>query len=65
MNILVPAIVIFIGSVLILELLFYSFRAIRHPDRSKIKEKLRKISSEKLDPREEKKTCLILLEKEL
>jgi tight adherence protein B len=47
MNILVPAIVIFIGSVLILELLFYSFRAIRHPDRSKIKEKLRKIRSQR------------------
>jgi len=45
MNILILTTGIFIASVLIIELLFYSFRAIRNPDRTRIRKKLKKIST--------------------
>ncbi len=44
MNILILTAGIFIVSVLIIELLFYSFRTIRNPDRTKIRKKLKKLS---------------------
>ena len=45
MNILILATGIFIVSVLIIELLFYSFRTIRNPDRTRIRKKLKKLST--------------------
>jgi tight adherence protein B len=45
MNILILTAGIFIASVLIIELLFYSFRTIRNPDRTRIRKKLKKIST--------------------
>lgn len=44
MNILILTTGIFIASVLIIELLFYSVRTIRNPDRTKIRKKLKKLS---------------------
>jgi len=44
MNILILTTGIFIASVLIIELLFYSFKAIRNPDRTRIRKKLKKLS---------------------
>jgi tight adherence protein B len=45
MNILILTTGIFIASVLIIELLFYSVRTIRNPDRTRIRKKLKKIST--------------------
>ena len=45
MNIFITTIAIFIVSVLIIELLFYSFRYIRNPDRGRIRRELKKIKS--------------------
>ena len=45
MNILILATGIFIVSVLIIELIFYSVRTIRNPDRTRIRKKLKKIST--------------------
>jgi tight adherence protein B len=44
MNILILTVGIFIVSVLIIELIFYSFRTIRNPDRTRIRKKLKKLS---------------------
>ena len=41
MNILIFGIVIFVMSVIIIELLFYAFRAIRNPNRTRIQKRLR------------------------
>ena len=45
MNILILTTGIFFATVLIIELLFYSFRTIRNPDRTRIRKKLKKLSS--------------------
>ena len=45
MNILILATGIFIVSVLIIELIFYSVRTIRNPDRTRIRKKLKKLST--------------------
>jgi len=45
MNILILTTGIFIASVLIIELLFYSVRTIRNPDRTRIRKKLKKLST--------------------
>ena len=47
MDILIPASLIFVVSVVVLELLFFAYRYIKHPDRAKIQKKLRKISSDR------------------
>ncbi len=45
MNILITGIIIFLISVFVIEMFFYSYRTIRNPDRAKIRKKLRRISS--------------------
>jgi tight adherence protein B len=45
MNILIPTIMIFAVSVLVIELLFYAFRYIKNPDRPRIRKQLKKISA--------------------
>lgn len=45
MNIYIIAIVIFMVSVLVIELLFYSVATVRNPDRARIRKKLKKIAS--------------------
>ncbi|MEA1948138.1 MAG: type II secretion system F family protein [Thermodesulfobacteriota bacterium] len=45
MNILIPTIMIFAVSVLVIELLFYAVRYIKNPDRARIQKQLKKISA--------------------
>jgi len=45
MDILVPAILIFMVSVVVIQLLFYAYGTVKHPDRSRIRRKLKSISS--------------------
>jgi len=45
MNVLIPTVVIFVVTVLVIELLFYAFRYIKNPDRTKIRKKLKKIAA--------------------
>ena len=45
MNILLPALILFIMSVVVIELCFFAYRTIRNPDRQKIKKRLRTFSS--------------------
>jgi tight adherence protein B len=45
MNILFPAVVLFIVSVLVIEMSFYAYRAIRNPDHKNIRKRLRTLSS--------------------
>jgi len=47
MNVVTNTIIIFCISILIIELLFYAFRAIRNPDRGRIKKELKKMTSQK------------------
>ena len=47
MEILIPVVVIFIVAILVIELLFYAFRTARHPERGRIKRKLKEISTDK------------------
>ena len=49
MNILFPAIVIFVISVLVLELCFYSYNILRSPDRQKIRKRLKTFSATKTE----------------
>ena len=45
MNILLPALILFIMSVVVIELCFFAYRTARNPDRQKIKKRLRTFSS--------------------
>jgi len=45
MNVLIPTVVIFVVTVLVIELLFYAVRYIKNPDRMKIRKKLKKIAA--------------------
>lgn len=45
MNILIPATVLFIMSIAVLELSFVAVRTLRHPDRGKVRKRLKELSS--------------------
>jgi len=45
MNILITGIIIFLISVFVIEMFFYSYRTLRNPDHAKIRKKLKRISS--------------------
>jgi tight adherence protein B len=45
MNIAIPALLIFVITVLVIEMFLYSYRLMRHPDRAVIRKKLRRIRS--------------------
>lgn len=47
MEIFIPVVVIFIVSILLIELIFYAYRTAQHPDRNKIRKKLKKIKSDR------------------
>ena len=47
MNIAIPALLIFVATVIVIEMFLYSYRLMRHPDRAVIRRKLRTISSNK------------------
>ncbi len=46
MDIVIPALLIFVVTVLVIEMFLYSYRLMRHPDRAVIRKKLRKIPSD-------------------
>ena len=48
MDIVIPAVLIFIASVVVIELFFYAYRTVRHPDRGKIRKRLKTISSSQI-----------------
>jgi tight adherence protein B len=45
MNVAIPALLIFVITVLVIEMFLYSYRLMRHPDRAVIRKKLRRIPS--------------------
>lgn len=47
MNIVIPALLIFVVTVLVIEMFLYSYRLMRHPDRAVIRKKLKRIPSNK------------------
>ena len=49
MTILTSTVIIFIVAVVVIELLLYAYRTLKHPDRAKIQKKLRKIAAERRD----------------
>jgi tight adherence protein B len=49
MEILIPASLIFVVTVVVLELLFFAYRYIKHPDRARIQKKLRQISTDRYE----------------
>jgi tight adherence protein B len=49
MELLIPASLIFVVSVVVLELLFFAYRYFKNPDRARIQKKLRKITSDRFE----------------
>ena len=47
MNIVIPALLTFVATVLVIEMFLYSYRLMRHPDRAAIRRKLKTIPSGK------------------
>lgn len=46
MQLLYPAILIFVVSVIVIEIILYAYRAVKYPDRTKIRRKLKTISAD-------------------
>jgi tight adherence protein B len=48
-EIIIPAVLIFVITVVVIEMSLYAYRTVRHPDRAKIRQRLRTMPSKKLE----------------